>query len=103
MSAVIAAHVRKIDPPQFIAEDLEELEAKVGEEWGGEQCDNCGNSLYIIGRDYTFERRNHPRAFFVKCVPDHDMWQDAGQEIPEGVGCGTEYRLAWYREEEVQF
>jgi hypothetical protein len=102
MSNVIAAHVRKIDPPQFVAEDIEELLAKVGEDWSGEQCDSCGNCLYIIKHDPAFEldrvrKHNVANAFYVECTRDDD------EDLPEGVGCGTEYRLRWYDESQVCF
>jgi hypothetical protein len=99
---VIAAHVRSCDPPQFIAEDLDELIEKVDTEVSLEQCDNCGNSLYVIRRDANFDKVI-VIAFYVECVPDKDFWTDNGLEIPEGVGCGTRYRLAWKSESEVAF
>jgi hypothetical protein len=106
---VIAAHVRQVDPPQFVAEDLDDLFDMVGQEWAGEQCDNCGNSLYTVRFDSAnFEadkvkRHQAALAFYVECTPDKDLWERNGQEIPEGVGCGTQYRLRWYHENEVAF
>lgn len=105
---VLAAHVRSCDPPQFVAETIEDLLAMVGQDWAGEQCDNCGNSRYIIRLDPKFEldkvkSLQIATAFYVECVPETELWKSQGLEIPEGVGCGTQYRLRWYEENEVQF
>lgn len=108
--SVIAVHVRKIDPPQFVAEDMEGLVAEYPGKWGGEQCDNCGCCAYTIEADPTFGNDTVPMGWVARCSGDVDLARQyaeegAGKEQVLAVehGCGTQYRLRWYQEGQVQF
>jgi hypothetical protein len=98
--SVIAVRVRPSEsmsqfPPQFIAEDIEDLLERSSREWGGEQCDNCGCDGYVIERDPTFPS-DFPEGWVVRC---------SGSEYSDGFvkGCDTTYRLGWFPENQVAF
>jgi hypothetical protein len=113
---VIAVQVRQVDPPQFIAEDVDDLLERFPGEWGGEQCDNCGCCAYMIepipGK--TIGLRPAPldliQNWQVRCCgePDTADRYEADGADPEQVeavrnGCGTTYPLRRYHESQVAF
>lgn len=99
MASVRAFQPRKVDPPQFVAEDGDELAARVGEIIGGEQCDRCGNSAYRVDR----VGHGSPEpiyGFTARCVtdPDQDPEQDG-----QFTGCGIGYPIGIWDEDAVTF
>lgn len=97
MSASVRAfQPRKYDPPQFVAEDLDELEGKEGEFIGGGQCDGCGNSTYEVR-----VRMIQPgvRQFEAVCCVD----PDDDPEFKHPDPCGTAYPIRIYDEDDVTF
>lgn len=48
MDLVVAATVREVEGPQFVAENMLELDAHMGEQISLEQCDRCGCAGYAI-------------------------------------------------------
>jgi hypothetical protein len=104
---VVAAHVRRIDPPQFVAETVDDLFE--GMEWSGEQCDNCGCYAYTVKRIGPLPEW-HPHAWVVECDGDPDEAEEwardgAGEAQVKAVheGCHTQYTLQWLSESEVCF
>lgn len=95
-ASVRAFQPRKIDPPHFVAEDLQELEEKLGEFIGAEQCDGCGNSTYLIT-----SRLIQPgvRQFEAVCMADPD--EDPEFRHPDP--CGTHYPIKIWDEDLVVF
>lgn len=98
MASVRAFQPRRVDPPHFVAETLDELAERVGELIPGEQCDYCGNSCYRI------ERVGHGSpepiyGFTARCVTDPD------QDFIEGqfTGCGRGFPIGIWDEDEVVF
>jgi hypothetical protein len=113
VSTVIAVQVRKVDPPQFIAEDMDSLLEEFPGEWGGEQCDSCGCCAYTVEinvRNPKYPASDLIQNWQVRCSGDPDRareYAEAGAD-PEQVeavrtGCGTTYRLGRYDENEVAF
>jgi hypothetical protein len=105
---VIGVHVRKVDSPQLVAEDMEQLLGMVGEEWGGEQCDSCGCSAYTIERKANqLGRRDAPAGYVARCSGEDrlaDEYEAQGDhDTAEAVrkGCGTTYSLRWYDGDKV--
>lgn len=96
MNSVRAFQPRQIDPPHFVAEDLEELEEKEGEWLGAEQCDGCGNSTYQIR-----VRMIQPgvRQFEAVCAAD----PDDDPEFRHSDPCGTAYKISIWDEDLVVF
>lgn len=94
--SVRAFQPRKIDPPHFVAEDLDELEGREGEFLGAEQCDGCGNSTYEIR-----VRMIQPgvRQFEAVCAVDPT---DA-DEFRHSDPCGTAYPIRIWDDELVVF
>lgn len=90
---VFAFHPRRIDPPHFVAEDLDELAQKEGELIPGEQCDRCGNSCYRI--DAVTINRARP-DWFATCVTDP-------YDERLAVGCGASYPVQLWLAEKVVF
>lgn len=107
---VIAVQVRSVDPPQFVAEDMDDLREQFPGEWGGEQCDSCGLTAYTIEPDPEFGNPTHPLGWRARCSGSEwlaDEYKQGGAD-PEQVeavrkGCGATYRLSIYNESEVQF
>ena len=106
---VIAVQVRSVDPPQLVAEDMEELKAQFPGKWTGEQCDSCGCTVYTIERDPKFHG-DTVLAWTARCAGDEDMakdWADMGADEAAvnatRTGCGAVYRLSFMEEEEVAF
>lgn len=105
---VIGVHVRKVDPPQLVAEDMDDLLKMVGTVWGGEQCDSCGCCGYTIERRANqLGRKDAPAGYVARCSGQPD-WQeyeamgaDAEQVAAVRNGCGAVYSLRWYDEDEV--
>jgi hypothetical protein len=113
-STVIAVQVRKVDPPQHLADDMEEFKDLyvplsqalishidqggnfVPGEWGGEQCDNCGCSGYRIERNSHFSP-DDIRGWVIVCDGAFYGTED------EVKGCGTRYMLHYLPEDNVQF
>jgi hypothetical protein len=95
--SVRAFQPRSIDPPHFVAEDLDELAEKVGEYVSAEQCDGCGNSCYQIR-----VRMIQPgvRQFEAVCAVDPDT---VGGEFTHTDPCGDAYRITIWDEEQVVF
>jgi len=60
---VYAVQVRSVDPPQFVAETEEDLDGKIGEYLGLEQCDGCGNHTFRVAP-------GNKRGFVVVCETD---------------------------------
>jgi hypothetical protein len=103
---VIAVHVRKVDPPQFVAEDLESLEPG---EWSGEQCDSCGCCAYTIERNEAFPA-DFIQGWQARCCGDADearRWADEGADPAQveaiRTGCGAVYDLRYEPESRVAF
>lgn len=94
--AVIAVQVREVDPPQFVAETMDDLREQFPGDWDGEQCDNCGCPGYTIERDPTFGNDTVPLGWVARC----SGYTFADESAP---GCGATYRLRWYPESEVAF
>jgi hypothetical protein len=94
--SVRAFQPRKIDPPHFVAEDLDELVEKEGEYVGAEQCDGCGNSTYLIR-----VRIIQPgvRQFEAVCAVDPDDDPEFAHPAP----CGTAYQIKLWDEDLVVF
>lgn len=90
---VYAFWPREIDPPHFVAEDIEDLEDRVGTFIGGAQCDGCGNHSYRV------EKRSHGHAFFAVCAPDPD--EDPEFRHPDP--CGEAYAIHLYNADDVVF
>lgn len=102
MAPVRAFQPRKIDPPHFVAENLDELAERVGDLISGEQCDNCGNSCYRI------ERVGHGSpepiyGFSARCVTDPDLGPGPDNDEGQFTGCGRGYPISVWDEEEVVF
>jgi hypothetical protein len=97
--SVRAFQPRKIGPPQFVAEDLEELSEKLGEYVSAEQCDGCGNPCYRI------ERRNDPLLklpdghYLAVCAVD----PDEPDEFKHTAPCGSRYAITVWDDEQVVF
>lgn len=85
---VCAVEVRSGEP-QFVADSLEEVEEMVGDWWGGEQCDNCGNSAYKITRGIG-------GLYVMRCTvnPDDEVSSQFG-------GCATEWPIRLMQVREV--
>ena len=92
MSSVWAFQPRRYDPPQFVAEDADELYGRMGEFIGGPQCDGCGNSTYRLGATMGWH-------WTATCAVDPT--DDPEFQHPEP--CGTTYRLHVHDENEVTF
>jgi len=94
--SVRAFQPRKSDPPHFVAEDLDELEAREGELIGGEQCDGCGNHSYQIR-----VRMIQPgvRQYEAVCAVD----PDESSEFTHTDPCGTAYRITIWDDDLVVF
>jgi len=88
---VLCFQPRSIDPPQFIAEDEDELAQKVGEIIGGEQCDRCGNCAY--------------RIYLGGAGPSYAVcFTDVDDEVSrQHGGCGAEYPIRWEKAGKVCF
>lgn len=89
--SVRAFQPRSIDPPHFVAEDLNELQEKVGEFVNGEQCDGCGNSVYEI-------REGKYGQYEAVCAVE-----DPEGEFAHPAPCGHAYRITIWDEGEVVF
>jgi hypothetical protein len=107
---VIAVQVRQVDPPQHIADDMEDLLDLSSRFWSGEQCDSCGCSAYTIEVDPTFGNDTVPQGWVARCsgMPDTadelaSSGADADQVEAIRHGCGATYSLRWYHESEVAF
>ena len=96
MSSVRAFQPRRYDPPRFVAEDLEELQEKIGEILSYEQCDNCGNSCYKIEERVTASLAHYYEAV---CITD----PDADDPEFQWIGCGHRYPIGIYDEDDVCF
>ena len=92
MASVYAFHPRQCDYPHLVAEDDEALADKLGSFIGGEQCDECGNSVYLVIQKGRGE-------YYAKCADD----PSDDRELAHPKPCGTEYRIRWYDESEVTF
>jgi antirestriction protein ArdC len=87
---VWCVQVRKVDPPQFVAEIDDNLDDHVGGLVGFEQCDNCGNVAYEIVKD--------GKQYYAVCTEDPD------DEISRQFGgCGTRYRVRLEKARQVAF
>jgi hypothetical protein len=106
---VIAVQVRRVDPPQHVADDLEDLLDRSSRFWSGEQCDSCGCCAYVIERNPAFPA-DVVMGWQVRCCGDANeaqRWQDEGAS-PEAVeavrtGCDAVYDLRWLHESQVAF
>jgi hypothetical protein len=106
---VICVQVRRGDPPQHVADDIEDLLERSSRFWGGEQCDSCGCHSYVIERNPHFPS-DLVQGWQVRCCGDADeaqRWQGEGAE-PASVeairtGCGAVYNLRWEHEDRVCF
>lgn len=83
-----------IDPPHFVAEDIDELALKEGEFVGAEQCDGCGNATYEIQ-----VRMIQPGVRQYEAVCKVDPTDDVQHPAP----CGAAYSIRIWDEEEVVF
>jgi hypothetical protein len=94
--SVRAFQPRKIDPPHFVAEDIDALEELEGSFVGGEQCDGCGNHSYQVR-----VRMIQPgvRQFEAVCAVD----PDESPEFRHPEPCGTAYPITIWDEDEVVF
>jgi hypothetical protein len=90
MPNVYAFHPRKVDPPQFVAEDVEYLDSMVGGFISGEQCDGCGNSSYRV-------ETAHGKYSAVCEVPLYS------HEFQHPAPCGCRYAITTYDDSEVTF
>jgi len=84
-----------------VAEDLDELTEKIGEIVGADQCDRCGNSAYKITEKVNpvhnpNNAKGFRHTFIAVCVTDPD-------EPVLTHGCGAEYHIGIYDEEDVSF
>lgn len=106
---VICVQVRRVDPPQYVADDLEDMLERSSRYWSGEQCDNCGCCAYVIERNPHFPD-DFIQGWQIRCCGDADearRWADEGAS-PEAVeavrtGCGVVYDLRYERESRVAF
>jgi hypothetical protein len=90
---VRAFQPRKIDPPQFVAETIDELAERVGEYIGGGPCDGCGNYSYQIRADARLGR------YVAVCAAD----PDEDPEVRHPDPCGTAYPIQVWDEDLVAF
>lgn len=79
------------EPPQFVAEDIDELEGRVGEIVPGPQCESCGNSCYRVERVGN--------GFVARCVTDPDRAPDYEQF----TGCNRSVPISIWDDDEVVF
>lgn len=95
-ASVRAFQPRKIDPPQFVAEDYESLQEMEGDFISAEQCDGCGNSSYQIR-----VRMIQPgvKQYEAVCAVDPDDDPEFAHTAP----CGTAYRIKIWDEDLVCF
>lgn len=91
MSSVRAFQPRKIDPPHFVAENVDDLEDMLGGFVGAEQCDGCGNSTYLIETDGP--------KYIARCAVD----PTDSEEFRHPAPCGTAYRIGIWDEDQVVF
>lgn len=96
MSSVRAFQPRKFDPPQFVAEDYDELQGKEGEFIAGEQCDGCGNASYQIRVRMI---QAGVRQYEAVCAVDPDDDPEFAHTAP----CGTAYPIKIWDEDLVAF
>jgi hypothetical protein len=107
--SVIAVQVRRVDPPQYVADDIEDLLDRSSRFWSGEQCDSCGCCAYVIERAVDYSSGS-VYGWQVRCCGEPDtareyeaMGADQAQVDAVRTGCGATYRLGWYHESQVQF
>ena len=94
MSSVRAFQPRKYDPPQFVAENYDDLQDMEGEYIGGGQCDGCGSAVYQIR-----VRMIQPgvRQYEAVCCNDPD------DEFQHPEPCGTAWPISIWDEDLVAF
>ncbi len=83
IGSVRAFQPRKYDPPQFVAEDREDLIELEGAFVNGPQCDGCGNGEYQVNPIAPGTRQ-----FIAVCAVE-----DADDEFAHPAPCGAEYRI----------
>lgn len=93
---VLAFRPRSIDPPHFVAETRDELVDKVGEYIGGEQCDGCGNSTYLIVQDNHYSDDRH---IYARCAVD----PSDSDEFKHPEPCGRKIAITLWNEDDVVF
>ena len=94
--SVRAFQPRSIDPPQFVAETLDDLVELEGTFIGGEQCDGCGNHSYEVQVKMIAPGT---RQFVAVCKTD----PDESEEFRHPEPCGAVYRITIWDEDLVQF
>lgn len=110
---VIAVQVRKVDPPQFVADDMTDLLERLDNtdrlDWDGEQCDSCGCWTYVI-EHVEGKPLDRITGWQVRCCGNADVAEDTKSMggDPEQVeairtGCGATYMLRYLPEDEVAF
>lgn len=94
--SVRAFQPREIDPPQFVAYDIDELAEKEGEYVSAGQCDGCGNGTYQVR-----VRMIQPgvRQFEAVCATDPTDDPEFAHPAP----CGAAYPIRIYDDEAVTY
>lgn len=94
--SVRAFQPRQHEPPKFVAEDLDALEALEDGFIGGGQCDGCGNSSYRVR-----VRMIQPgvRQFEAVCAVDPTDDPEFAHPAP----CGAAYPIKIWDDDEVEF
>lgn len=100
MSASVRAfQPRKIDPPQCVAGDYDELKELEGEFIGGPQCDGCGCATYMVEVRLIMPG---VRQYEAVCKADPDDVDENGDPI-HPAPCGTRYLINIWDEDLVTF
>ena len=95
--SVRAFQPRSIDPPQFVAENIDDLADLVGSFVGAEQCDGCGNHTYQIRQQGPTVA--YGQTYVAVCAVDpHD-----DPEFHHPAPCGTAYPIKLWDEDLVVF
>lgn len=94
--SVRAFQPRKVDPPHFVAETVDELAEMEGQYLSAEQCDGCGNHTYRVE-----VRMIAPgtRQFEARCAVD----PDASTEFQNSDPCSTVYPITIWDDDLVVF
>ena len=89
--SVRAFQPRKVDPPQFVAEDEIALDQLVGGFIPGEQCDGCGNSSYRVEGAHG--------SWWAVCAVD----PSDDPEFQHTAPCGARYAIGVWEDDLVTF
>ncbi len=95
---VFCVQVREVDPPQFLAEDEDELTDIDGDILSLEQCDRCGLTAFLV----------HAETRTVVCCGSEDLASER-LDLPMAdihaalYGCETIYPIRLRPSKEVSF